>query len=295
MKIKYHLLTLILVASIVIFSERTFAFDFKFSSNETVLLNVDFDVQGMWQLASKLRIDSGYLISDGDYQVASLNLAKLGISPLDTSNGAINLYWRAILPDHATKPRNSYILGLEYADNSPFCWNGKVGQDVQVVIGEDTSPCPTGFSNVEENSELRSWMRPNEPAIPGFTRLYVDPDFTPGVQPEERDSSQFPYVTFDSLENSQTDYRMRIQENNQQVVVQLFFFKDDEWESLGDSLVIDPSQWKYVVGQNEETGDFIYGIEECVAFQSINILIRIDTEKESTKIDAVALTQETGR
>ncbi|NEP77504.1 MAG: hypothetical protein F6K17_05465 [Okeania sp. SIO3C4] len=96
MKIKNYLLVLILVASMVvsiaIFSERTFAFDFKFSSNEKVLLKDDFDSQGNWQLNSKLRIDSGYLISDGDFQIASLKLAKLGISPLDPSNGAINLY-----------------------------------------------------------------------------------------------------------------------------------------------------------------------------------------------------------
>ena len=59
-------------------------------------------------------------ISDGDFQIASLKLAKLGISPLDPSNGAINLYWRAILPEGATKPRNSYVLVLQYANNPPL-------------------------------------------------------------------------------------------------------------------------------------------------------------------------------
>jgi len=299
MKIKNDLRTFILVASIVvsivIFSERTFAFDFKFSSNETVLLKDDFDSQGNWQLSSKLRINSGYLISDGDFQIASLKLAKLGISPLDPSNGAINLYWRGIFPEDATKPRNTYILGLEYAENSPFCWNGKIGQDVKIILAEDGSPCPTSFSQVKENPELRAWIRPQEPTIPGFIRLHTDPDFSPGVQPEERDGSKFPYVTLDSQPNSQTEYRMRVQEKNQQVEVELFFFKDDQWKSLGESLVIAPLQWKYVISQNEETGDFIYGIKEAITFKAINILLRRDINKQPSKIDTVALTIETGR
>ncbi len=296
MKIKNSLLTLILVASMVasiaIFSERIFAFDFKFSSNETVLLEDDFDSQGKWQLKSKLRIDSGYLISDGDFQIASLKLAKLGISPLDPSNGAINLYWRGIFPEDATKPRNTYILGLGSAESSPFCWNEKVGQDVKIILAKDGSPCPTSFRQVTENPELRAWIRPQEPTKPGFIRLHTDPDFSPGVQPEERDGSKFPYVTLDSQPNSQTEYRMRVQEKNQQVEVELFFFKDDQWKSLGESLVVAPSQWKYVIGQNEETGDYIYGIKEAITFESINILLRRDTKKQPTKIDAVALTQE---
>ncbi|NEP86250.1 MAG: hypothetical protein F6K18_05105 [Okeania sp. SIO2C2] len=281
-----------MVVSIAIFSEKTFIFDFKFSSNETVLLKDDFDSQGNWRLRSKLRIDSGYLISDGDFQIASLKLAKLGISPLDPSNGAINLYWRGIFPEDATKPRNTYILGLEYAENSPFCWNGKVGQDVKIILTEDASPCPKSFSQVRENPELRAWIRPKEPTIPGFIRLHIDPDFTPGVQPEERDGSKFPYVTLDSQPNSQREYRMRVQEKNQQVEVELFFFKDDKWESLGESLVVAPSQWKHVIGQNEETGDYIYGMKEAITFKAVNILLRRDRNKEPTKIDAVALTQE---
>ncbi len=293
MKIKYYLLMLLLIASMAIFSERTFAFDFKFSSNETVLLEDEFDSRGKWQLSSKLRLNSGYLISDGDYQAASLNLVDLGISPLDLSNGAINLYWRGIFPKDATKPRNSYVIALEYADNLPFCWNGKIGQDVEMVIKEDASPCPTGFSQVKDDGELKAWIRPQEPAIPGLTRLFVDPDFIPGIQPEERNSSEFPYILLDGKPNSQTEYRMRVEEKNRQVEVELFFLKDDKWESLGKPLVVEASQWKYVIGQKEtRKTDYLYGIEENLTFESINVILRRDQKKQPTKIDAIALTQE---
>ena len=50
MKIKHYLLTPFLVASMAIFPERSFAFDFKFGANETILLNDNFDSQGNWQL-----------------------------------------------------------------------------------------------------------------------------------------------------------------------------------------------------------------------------------------------------
>ena len=203
------------------------------------------------------------------------------------------MYWRGIFPKDATKPRNSYVIALEYADNSPFCWNGKIGQDVEMVIKEDASPCPTGFSQVKDDGELKAWIRPQEPTIPGLTRLFVDPDFIPCLQPEERNSSEFPYILLDGKPNSQADYRMRVQERNQQVEVTLFCLKDDKWESLGEPLVGEASQWKYVVGQ-KETGktDYLYGIEDNLTFESINILLRRDQKKQPTKIDAIALTQE---
>ncbi|NES01486.1 MAG: PEP-CTERM sorting domain-containing protein [Okeania sp. SIO2F4] len=70
-----------------------------------------------------------------------------------------------------------------------------------------------------------------------------------------------------------------------------FFNNNDEWESIGDRLVVDSSQWRYVAGQNED-GTYIYGIEESVTFESINILLRRLDSREATKIDAIALTQE---
>ncbi|MEM1169837.1 MAG: PEP-CTERM sorting domain-containing protein [Cyanobacteria bacterium P01_H01_bin.35] len=87
---------------------------------------------------------------------------------------------------------------------------------------------------------------------------------------------------------------MRIEQIDKQVEVELSFFNNnDEWESIGESLVVDSSQWKYVAGQNK-AGDYIYGIEESVSFESINILLRKhpNNNKEVTKIDAIALTQE---
>ncbi|NEQ76607.1 MAG: hypothetical protein F6K23_28365 [Okeania sp. SIO2C9] len=292
MKIKHYLLTPLLIASMAIFSERTFAFDFKFGSDETVLLNDDFDSQGNWQLPSNVRIDSGYLIPDADFQTASLNLVDLGIGSLSPSNGAINLYWSAIFPEGAKQERNAYIPALEYAENPLFCWNGKGDDDAEIILGEDGSPCPTGFNKVKENAELRAWMRPQERGKPGFTRLYADPDFTPGVEPEQRDSSEFAFMKLDSQNNSVTDYRMRVEEIDQQVEVELFFLNNGEWDLIGDPLVVNSSQWRYVTGQNEETGDYIYGVEESVSFESINILLRRDTRREPTKIDAIALTQE---
>ncbi len=295
MKIKHYLLTPLLVANMAIFSERTFAADFKFGANETVLLNDDFDSQGEWQLPTNVKIDSVYLIPEGDFQTASLNLEDLGIDSLSPTDGAINLYWRGIFPakKDAHKERNAYIPALQYAENPVFCWNRKGGDEAVVVIEEDGSPCEAGLSKVEENAELRAWLRPQERGKPGFTRLYADPDFTPGVEPEQRDTSEFAFMRLDSQRNEITDYRMRIEEIDGEVEVELSFFNNnDEWESIGESLVVDSSQWKYVAGQNEETGDFIYGIEESVTFESINILLRRDTRREATKIDAIALTQE---
>ncbi len=293
MKIKHYLLTPILVANMVIFSERTFAADFKFGDDETVLLNEDFDSQGEWKLPATAKIDSGYLIPEGNFQTASLNLEDLGIDSLSPSKGAINLYWRAIFPKGAKQERNAYIPALQYAENPVFCWNGKGGDEAVVVIEEDGSPCQTDLRRVEENAELRAWLRPQERGKPGFTRLYADPDFTPGVEPEQRDTSEFAFMRLDSQRNEITDYRMRIEEIDGEVEVELSFFNnDDEWKSIGESLVVDSSQWKYVAGQDEETGDFIYGIEESVTFESINILLRRDTRREATKIDAIALTQE---
>ncbi len=169
------------------------------------------------------------------------------------------------------------------------------------MIAEDGSPCSIGLNEVEENAELRAWLRPQTRTEKPFTRLYADPDFTPGVEPELRDPDEFPFVTLDSQPNSQTEYRMRIEEIDQKVEVQLSFLNsEDEWESIGGPLLVEPSQWKYVTGQNEDTRDYIYGFEESVTFEFINILLRRDINRQTgepteigpTKIDAIALTQE---
>ncbi len=62
---------------------------------------------------------------------------------------------------------------------------------------------------------------------------------------------------------------------------------------MGEPLVVESSQWKYVIGQ-KETGktDYLYGIEENLTFESINLILRRDRKKQPTKIDAIALTQE---
>ncbi|NEP89179.1 MAG: PEP-CTERM sorting domain-containing protein [Okeania sp. SIO2C2] len=90
---------------------------------------------------------------------------------------------------------------------------------------------------------------------------------------------------------------MRIQEKNQKVEVELFFLNNDEWKSLGESLVVDSSQWRYVIDQKvEEEANYLYGIEDPLSFESINIFLRNDRGNPdlnaTTKIDAIALTQE---
>ncbi|WP_287524315.1 PEP-CTERM sorting domain-containing protein [Okeania sp. SIO2C2] len=501
MKIKHYLLTPMLVVSMAVLSEKSFAFDFKFSSNETILLNEEFDEKGKWNLPQALSIESGYLAfntTNADFQTASLNLLDLGIN-LNPSNGPINFYWSGMFPQNAKREQNAYIPALEYADNPPVCWNGKGNEMARVFLAIEDSSCEelelparitfdwetssaafhlaeffdatagtplkgTGFfdynpnvsflgdesneidpddvlsnifpgaldltlisngkkatfnsrtpevnrgevssgldfflpeensneslsysasgafgntsfsslseglitiasidfeisgantkcgqptvsppllppaeclalntiqdlgqetqvsgfidtfqdfagncpecgitelsfsslklekfQKVDENAELRAWLRPN-----AFTRLYADPDFTPGVEPEQRDSSEFPFVTLDSQPNSQTEYRMRIQEKNQKVEVELFFLNNDEWKSLGESLVVDSSQWRYVIDQKvEEEANYLYGIEDPLSFESINIFLRNDRGNPdlnaTTKIDAIALTQE---
>lgn len=150
------------------------------------------------------------------------------------------------------------------------------------------------FQRVDENAELRAWLRPGSNS---FTRLYVDPDFTPGIEPEQRDPSMFPFITLNSLPNSQKEYRMRIQEKNQKVDVELFYLENDEWKSLGKTLEVDKRKWRFIIDQ-QVIGKpvYDYGIDDPLAFESINILLRNDRNNQNltntTKIDAIALTIE---
>jgi hypothetical protein len=284
-------------------------FDFQLGPNETVLLHENFEKLGHWRLSQGLQIQSGHLsyhTSNTDYALASYPLHILGSgAELDPRQGPINLYWRALYPtdpDVVHKELNAYMPALQYAQNPYFCWNGQGNDSAEVVVANLGEGCPNSsrpdrWLKIREDAELRAWLRPTTSREGAsrevFTRLYVDPDFTPGVEPEERDPAMFPWVTLDNLPNSQTAYRLRVEQQGQTIQVELFYLTDNRWQAVpGGTLGVDRSQWRFVSGQ-EMVGQPIYqyGVSDPITFTALNILLR-NNPKASTKIDAIILTQE---
>lgn len=97
-------------------------------------------------------------------------------------------------------------MGLQYEENPFFCWNPK--NNNKVVLATNNN-CSSEFTKVEEDAELRVWHRPNASGQSLPIRSYIDPDFTPGVEPENR--TDFPSLLLDNIRNSETDYRLRIE------------------------------------------------------------------------------------
>lgn len=63
--------------------------------------------------------------------------------------------------------------------------------------------------------------------------------------------------------------------------------------ALGEPLVASPSQFQYVVTQNFE-GNYEYGVDAPITFESLNILLRNDpnNSENPTQIQTIVVTQE---
>ncbi len=281
--------TLFLVVGIPLMTEPSLAFDFKFSTKEVVVVNDDFsDDSGNW-LLNGTSINSGFLFNNGTRSFATASYSFN--SALNLNDGAINLYWNVLFPTiNVNRETDAYIMGLQYEKNPVFCWNPKNNNEVVLATNND---CSSEFTKVEEDAELRVWHRPTASGQSLPIRSYIDPDFTPGVEPENR--TDFPSLLLDNIGNSETDYRLRIEKKNQRIESQLSFFDDaqNRWVVLGEPLVATPSQFQYVVAQNFE-GNYEYGIDAPITFESLNILLRNDrnNSQNPTQIHTIAVTQE---
>jgi len=259
---------------------------FAFSEDETVVVSDDFNHRGDWQLSPGLDIDSGALrYAPGATQTFAIATRPLD-QPLNPMDGAIHLYWQAQFPDDPQRERNAYIPALKYAVNPEFCWD--TSTDATSLL--TAAGCPEGMTRARENAELRVWLRPQVADQNPPTRLFVDPDFTPGVEPEDRDSSEMAYVPLPNQGNRQEIYRLRIEWCDRDYQASVAALQQGIWQPVGTPLAIRPEEWRLVAGQDAD--GYLYTTENPVTFEAISVLLRHEpTRDEFTQIDAVALTQ----
>jgi hypothetical protein len=275
-----------LATSLLTLSACAQATNFAFSPDETVIVDDDFDQSGDWQLSPGLQIESGAVSyvsgATQTFAIASLALDQ----PLNPADGAIHLYWRAQFPAEPQTERNAYIPALKYAVNPPFCWD--TSTDATSVLTE--AGCPDGMTRAWENAELRVWLRPQVADQAPPTRLFVDPDFTSGVEPEDRDRSEIAYVGLPNQGNQQQMYRLRIEVCDRQYQASVAALQQGAWQPVGSPLAIAPADWRFVAGQ--DGSGYLYTTEHPVTFEAISLLLRHEpTHDGFTQIDAVALTQ----
>ncbi|NEQ45821.1 MAG: hypothetical protein F6K00_20665 [Leptolyngbya sp. SIOISBB] len=280
----------LLLPNLAVWAGDAHSSEFHFSADEKVILDADFEHQGDWQLSAGLQVESGWLSYAPDarntFAIASFVLDR-SLSP---AGGAINLYWRASFPEHTKTESNAYIPALQYAENPIVCWQ-TADNSVSLLPGQT---CRMDTTAIREDAELRAWLRSQKLDEHPQTRLYVDPDFTPGVEPENRDTAKFPYVGLPHQGNQQRIYRLRIEQLQNQYQASLAMLQEGNWQRIGSPLAIAPEQWRFVVGQTAE--GYRYAAETAFTFEQINVLMRHDPARaEFTRIDAIALTQERSR
>ena len=275
-----------LAISLLTLSTCAQATDFSFGPDEVVIVEDDFDQPGDWQLSPGLHIEAG-AVSYMPGATQTLAIASLALDrPLNPADGPIHLYWRAQFPDNPQTERNAYIPALKYAVNPEFCWD--TATDATTVRTE--SECPDGMSRAWENAELRVWLRPQVADQNPPTRLFVDPDFTPGVEPEDRDRSELAYTFLPNQGNQQEIYRLRIEVCDRQYQASVAALQQGIWQPVGTPLSIAPEEWRFVAGH--DANGYLYTTENPVTFEAISLLLRHEpTHDGFTQVNAVALTQ----
>lgn len=278
---KLTALAALLSASIAALPTRAIAFDFQMGSNETIVLDDDFDTGTGWRVDSSLQISGGLLTSQntGAYGRASYTLEN----PLNLSEGAINLYWVGAFPNNARKEREAYWPSLQYVDNPAVCWNSSTNE--VLALGSDGG-CDSSYLRVDEDGELRTWLRPDGPT--SFNRLYVDQGFIPGLDPERLSNPLAQLSIPDHPDASAEQYRLRLEQLNGVSEAVLSYWNGTDWQSLnarnGSSvpLLIDDSDWIDINGVIQEP-----------IFEALNFQFRgPGPDGIATSVDAVRLTQE---
>lgn len=273
-------LTTLLSVGILFVPAKTFAFDFQMGADETVILNDDFETGAGWQLSSQVEISEGVLTHKdaGSYGRASYTLE----TPLSLNNGAISLYWLGAFPDGAHRERDAYWPSLQYADNPAVCWDSST-HDV-VDLGAD-GQCGSGYIRVDEDSELRVWLRPKAPTT--FNRLYIDQGFIPGKDPEKLDSPLAQLSIPNHPDPAAGQYRLKLEQTDGIAAATLSYWNGSDWQSLnarsGSSLplLIDASDWIT-----------IDGTIQAPIFEALNFQFRGPGPNDTaTGVSAVALTQ----
>ena len=232
---------------ILLIPSQTLAFDFRMGPNETTLLSDDFDTNLGWQLGSYLEIrDGGLTHKDfGSYGRASYRLDN----PLNLNDGAITLYWVGAFPNGARKERDAYWPSLQYSNNPAVCWDSSTNE---VLAPDSNGQCNSGYLKVDEDSELRVWLRPDQPNL--FNRLYVDPGFDPGKDPEQQESPLAQWISPDHPDATAEQYRLRLEQTDGVTEAILSYWNGTDWQNvraLNGShlpLLINASDWINIDG-----------------------------------------------
>ncbi|MEO0539259.1 MAG: hypothetical protein AAFZ80_00170 [Cyanobacteria bacterium P01_A01_bin.105] len=269
----------LLFTGLLLLPTRVLAFDFSIDANETVILNDDLDTNTGWQLSSQLEISDGVLThkNTGSYGRATYHFDQ----PLNLADGAVSLYWAGSFPNDAHRERDAYWASLQFADNAPVCWD--IGTNE--VLASSGGSCPSGYLRVDEDSELRVWLRPESRAHSTFHRVYVDPGFIPGIDPEGLD---YPLTQLRQPNHPETteQYRLRVEQIGHITEAILSFWDGSDWQALStrsgsNPLLIDDSDWTDVDGTVYDP-----------IFEALNFQFRgPGPDGVATRVDAIAITQ----
>ena len=206
-------------------------------------------------------------------------------NPLNLHDGAINLYWVSAFPDRAHREVDAYWPSLQYADNPAVCWDRSTNE--VLPLGAD-GQCEPGYQQVDENSELRVWLRPEHPT--SFHRVYVDQGFIPGIDPEGSDNPLAQLNHPDHPDPTAEQYRLRLEQTGDTAIATLDYWAGSDWQGLtprknsSHPLLIELSDWINIDGTVQDP-----------IFEALNFQFRSPGSKGTpTRVSAVALTQETG-
>lgn len=274
-------LTTFLTLGLLGLPTQAIAFDFHMGANESVILNDDFATGQGWNLGTSLEIKDGALThgSSGSYGRASYALD----TPLNLLDGAISLYWVAAFPDGAHKEKDAYWPSLQYADNPAVCWDKDTNE---VLALPSDGQCLEGYKQVDENSELRVWLRPEHPTT--FNRVYVDEGFIPGIDPEKSDNPLAQLELPEHPDPTAEQYRLRIEQIGDTATATLDYWAGSAWQGLTPRrnssypLQIELADWINIDGTVQDP-----------IFEALNFQFRSPGPNGiATRVDAVALTQE---
>lgn len=124
---------------------------------------------------------TGELGASFDWQRISFNFTDV----LNINEGDITVYWQDELPPSASTEGDKYSVGFRYAENEPVCWNGGDVRDSANIVAKVNGSCPDTHKNmVDEDAEVKTFIRPFSPTNPGnsYYTLHQDQGFG-GIDP----------------------------------------------------------------------------------------------------------------